>query len=532
MEQGNGAGDKGPGEREIAWMRKWLVEPGGPNRGKPLTLLPHEVAFLRDLFRPGVRMGILSTPRKNRKTTLCAAIVLLYLAGCRARPLSELVSTALSLDQASRIYQETTRLQSPELELRIHDTPSRKSLTLSALRSEYRALSADVKTKLGGGARLHIADELGEVEGPMSDLYEAVEGGMVGHDDALTVIISTQAENDEDLLSVLIDEQLDPETAREDAVLHLYQAPDGCEVSSRSAWRTANPALGVIVKEPALEALAARSERQVEYKGHFRRYHLNQRVPAGESGETRWLGTEERRADWEACAGDVDQLPAPDGPDLFGGLDLSETRDLTCLVWAWRPEESGPVHLHCRTWVPDFNLSKRTREEHIPWATWAEQGIIETCSGKVVDYEDVAEAVVEVWKTLAVVSITFDPWRIGRLKRILESEVGDEWIEENCRPMRQGFQSFSPALGDFDELLTSAGVRHGGHQVLRMGAQVARVQRDPAGSRKLTRKNPRHKIDGIIAAIMSVNGLLNPDGEIEEVEGSLVHPIDPEELWS
>ena len=514
--------DARPGAAEMEWMRKWLVVPGGPDYGKPFELLPHEEKFLGELFRPGVRLGILSTPRKNRKTTLCAAIVLCYLCGPRSKVFSELVSTALSLDQAARIYQEAVRLQSPELAILIHPTPSRKALYYEPLKSSYTALSADVKTKLGGGARLAIHDELGEVSGPISSLYNAVETGMVAHDDALSVVISTQAEADEDLLSIMIDDQL--EDPRDDVVLQLHQGPEGCDVHDRDAWAIANPALDVIVKTRSLIAAADKTDRSPEFKGTFRRYHLNQRVPAGESGELKWLSTDERREQWAACDGEPDELPEGfDGAELFGGIDLSETRDLTCICWAWRPEVDGAIHLKVRTWIPGYRLSKRSKEERVPWATWADMGLVEVCPGKVVDLEDIAEAVVEAEAVCNLVSLRYDRWRFAHLLRILEPVLGEAWIEDHTDAMGQGYASMSPALGDFDEQLAAEALRHGGHPVLRMGAQQARVARDPGGNRKLTRKNPRHKIDGLVAAVMAVAALLAGDsGTLDVPDDGLV----------
>ena len=494
------------GEREIAWMKKALLVPGGPDRGRPFELLPHEEEFLRALFAPGVRLGILSTGRKNRKTTLCAAITLCYLAGPRARASTELVSTALALKQAARIYLEATRLMCRELAAWVKPTPSQKMLDYRPLGTSYQALSADVKTKLGGGARLAIHDELGEVEGPISRLYDAIETGMVAHDDPLSVVISTQAAGNEDLLSTLIDDQI--EVPREDVVLRVHAAPDGCEIDDRDGWRLANPALGVIVKEPHLAKAAERALGLPEHRATFRRYHLNQRVPAGDAGKVRWLD-EGGRERWDAGAGDVAELERVDGlpPEVFGGLDLSETRDLTCLVWAFQPVADGPIHLRLRTWIPDHDLAKRSRDDHIEWALWAEMGIIETCPGRVVRLEDVAEAIVEAYAAWDLVQLRYDRWRMAHLVRIIEPELGESWIEDHTAGMGQGYASMSPALADFEEAMTGGDLVHGGHPVLRMGAHQARVQRDAAGNRKLTRKNPRHKIDGIIAGIMAVAAL-------------------------
>lgn len=547
-----------PGGREMAWMRKALITPAGPQRGKAFELLDHEIEFLRAIYRPDppVRRAILSTPRKNRKTTLCAAITLCHLAGPRAQFGTSLVSTAQALDQAALIYDEACRLMSKSLSAHVKRTPSRKWLEYAHLETQYRALSAEAKSKLGKGPIFAIHDELGEVQGPVFTLYDAVETGMVHHDRALSIIISTQAANDDDLLSGLIDDQLAEED--DNTVLKVHTAPEGCEIDDRDAWRIANPALGTIVKEEKLAEAVKSAKKAPEHISTFRRYHLNQRVAAGVDGALRWMASEERQADWEACEGPVNIVDAPSAgpepqvekglkPRVYGGLDLSESRDLTCLVWAWRPkdwtppadwapppapdEEPGPpppppIHLQVRTFLPDYNLVERCRQERIPWARWADLGLIDLCPGKIVDYELVADAIVEAERDWDLVQLRYDRYRMPQLVRIMEPVLGQPWIDDHCEEMGQGWKSMSPALGDFEELLASRGVVHAGHPVLSVGARQARVWRNKAGSRQLTRINPRHKIDGVVAALMAVAALQDADPGLKPLTGDEV------KIWS
>jgi hypothetical protein len=53
-----------------------------------------------------------------------------------------------------------------------------------------------------------IFDELGQCKGPRPPLYEALETATGAQRDPLTIVISTQARSDNDLLSVLIDDAL------------------------------------------------------------------------------------------------------------------------------------------------------------------------------------------------------------------------------------------------------------------------------------------------------------------------------------
>ena len=92
---------------------------------------------------------------------------------------------------------------SPELSEAVHIRDSAKQLLFPNMGSVYRALSAEASTAFGLSPTLHVADELGQVRGPRSALYEAMETATAAQLDPLTVIISTQAPTDNDMLSIL-----------------------------------------------------------------------------------------------------------------------------------------------------------------------------------------------------------------------------------------------------------------------------------------------------------------------------------------
>ena len=105
--------------------------------------------------------------------------------------------------------------------VRIQETA--KMLACPELGTRYRALSAEATTAFGLSPALIVHDELGRVRGPRSPLYEALETAVGAQEAPLSIIISTQAATDADLLSVLIDDALrgaDPST-----IVRLYTSP-------------------------------------------------------------------------------------------------------------------------------------------------------------------------------------------------------------------------------------------------------------------------------------------------------------------
>ena len=131
----------------------------------------------------------------------------------------------------------------PALSRHITIRETAKELLCPEIGTRYRALSADASTALGTSPVFTIFDEIGQVRGPRSPLFEALETGSAAHGtNALTIVISTQAAVDGDLLSLLIDDAktgLDPLTR-----LFIWSAPMDIDPFSDEALKAANPAMG------------------------------------------------------------------------------------------------------------------------------------------------------------------------------------------------------------------------------------------------------------------------------------------------
>ncbi|TIO90493.1 MAG: terminase, partial [Mesorhizobium sp.] len=235
-------------ERNIRWIENWCRVPDGKRSmiGAPIVLREWQRAELRKIYdNPhGTRQAILSFPRKNGKTALIAFLLLLHLAGPEAVPNSQLYSSAISRDQAATVFKLAAKIVrlNPDLSSAITIRDTAKELLCSELGTYYAALSAEKSTAHGKSPIFAIHDELGQVKGPTSELYDAVETGMGAHDAPLSIIISTQAPTDNDLLSRLIDDALngrDPQT-----VVSVYSAPMDADPFSEETLRACNPAWG------------------------------------------------------------------------------------------------------------------------------------------------------------------------------------------------------------------------------------------------------------------------------------------------
>src|SRR5690606_25723956 len=164
----------------------------------------------------------------------------------------------------------------------------------------------------------------------------------------------------------------------------------------------------------------------------YRNYTLNQRVEASNPFVTASV--------WAANAGE-----SRPGLVAFGGLDLSETGDLTSL------ELVSPVDglwaVESTFWLPAEGIEERSRRDRVPYDTWADQGFIQTTPGRSVEYEYVAKHLATLFQQRDVRKIAFDSWNIRHLlPRLVTPGLSDAFIGERFVEMRQGLITMSPAF--------------------------------------------------------------------------------------
>ena len=477
----------------ILWIEKHCVVPEGRNVGQKLVMAP----FMRDDFEAiydnphGTRRAILTRGRKNAKTTEAALILLLHLCGPRAKPNSQLYSTAQSRDQAGVLFALAAKIvrMSPTLRNAVVIKETAKQLIFPGMGTVYRALSAEAATAFGLSPALVCHDELGQVRGPRSSLYEAMETATAAQEEPLSIVISTQAPTDNDLLSILIDDATaghDPRT-----IVRMHTASPDLDPFSLEAIKAANPGFGIFMNQAEVLAMGEDARRMPSRQAEYENLVLNRRVEVSNPFVSSSV--------WKTCGGEV--LDDFGRRPIYAGLDLAETNDLTALVLIAGHE--GAWHVKPTFWLPSNGLLERARTDRVPYDLWAKQGFLETTPGKSVEYEFVAERLRGLFDRYDVRQVAFDKWNFKHLRSWLEKAGFSDRELERFVEFGQGFQSMSPALRDLESDLLSGKIAHGNHPVLTMCAANAVVTMDPAGNRKLDKKKAHGRIDGMVALAMA-----------------------------
>ena len=477
----------GRGERNARWIEKYLRVPDGRFAGRAIKLTKHQRRWLVAIYDSHTRTFILTMGRKNAKTTFAAMLLLLHLVGPEAVANGQLYSAAQSRDQAAITFSLAAKMVrlSQELSRYVVIRDTAKQLLCPELGTFYHALSAEASTAFGLSPTLVIHDELGQVRGPRSELFEALDTASAAQESPLAILISTQAPDPGDLFNLLIDKALEKPIAGTKVM--VYEAPAEADPFSEAAVRAANPHYDSFMNKTEVKRQMEEAQRLPAREAAYRNLILNQRIEIHNVFISRTVWTENGAE------------PGPlKGKAVYAGLDLSTVADLCALVLL-----SAEGDVHCTFWLPAEGLKEKSRADRVPYDLWAQSGKMTAVPGRAIEYEFVAEHLRRVFTECDVRALGFDRYNMRFLKPWL-TRVGFTDAElAKFIEFGQGFISMSPALRAVESKLLAKKYRHGNHPVLTMCANNAVVVLDPAGNRKLTKQKSTGRIDGMIALAMA-----------------------------
>lgn len=488
------------GERVCSFIEKHCVVPEGSLVGKNVLLDVFQQAFFLAVYDNlhGTNLAIFSIARKNAKTANIAFLVLAHTVGPEAKLNSRLNSGAMSRQQAAEVYNYASKSAelSPTLKDLVKCTPSSKVIHGLPLNTEYRALSADASTNIGGSPVFAVLDELGQIKGPMSPFVDAITTAQAAHDNPLMIYISTQAPTDADFLSIAIDDARLNKPLR--TVCHVYTADPECDVLDETQWKYANPALGIFRSERDLRDQAEKASRMPSFRNTFRNLILNQRVASFAT----FIDPEE----WRKNNGQP--VPLSECVQVYGGLDLSSHLDLTSLVLVGECKDKLK-HVYAKFWTPRKGLADREKTDKQHYSLWEEQGYLTVVEGATVDYEYVARDVAEWLSDLGITpnGIAFDRWRAEIFKKAMD-QIG---LTLPLVEMGQGFKDSAPALDALETIILAGDMRHGDNPLLNMCAINTVAVMDGASNRKLEKRKATGRIDGMVSLAMAV-GIMAREG--------------------
>lgn len=460
------------------------------------------------------RQAYIEIARKNGKSTFASGLAL-YMLLADGEPGAEIYSAATKRDQAKVTFDEAARMVRKSPALSEHIAVHKDKLFLKwDTASKYEPVGRDADTMDGLNIQFGLVDELHAHR--TSEVWDVLLTGMGSRRQSMMFGISTAGFNQSSFcysertyLTQILDGVLE-----NDAFFGvIYTLDEGDDPFDERVWLKANPNLGVSVYPDELRDLAAQAKEMPAVLSTF----LTKRVNIWTRAKQHWIHPDK----WKACAFEVD-AEALAGRVCYGGLDLSNTLDLTAFVLVFPPTGDDPLYrVLPRFWAPASAVTERSRSQRVPYDVWQREGYLTAIPGEVIDYEWIYKQIDEDAQRYNLREVAFDRWGAAEIY-VRMAKQGLTMVQ-----MGQGYASMSAPMKKLGELIVARGISHGGHPVLTWNAHNVVATKDAADNIKPDKAAATEKIDGIVALIMGLDRATRHDPDkssasVYETRGLLV----------
>lgn len=492
--------DEKKAKHAIDFVQCYCRQTKGRDGGKLLSLLLWQQSLTAIIFGfvddDGLRQYqevFLLIARKNGKTTWAAAIAL-YALMCDGEAGPEVYTVATQQKQARICWDEAWRM--------VRKDPS--------LRKRTKTLHNDIKCLYNDGVCSPLTRDSGKMDGANpscvimdeihawtdNNLYDVLQNGMLMRQQPLIVITTTAGFVRENVYDKkyekcveIIDSYENSDAYTNERMLPMmYELDDKAEIDDESVWVKANPSLGGIftiddLRKQWQDATTEEDKRNVLTK------HFN--VP--QTSKLSYFSFEDI---FNPEKFELTGLPISYG---IGGLDLSDTIDLTCASMIFKIPNDDRLYVHQHYWIPESLFERHIKSDKVPYSKWVDDGWISLCPGNHIDYHMISQWFLDLQENnqLYLYACGYDKWQA----RYLTTEMEQYFGASIMKPVIQGKKTLSVPMQNLKALIQEKKVIYNDNPVLRwcMANVVADV--DINGNVQPCKDKAEQRIDGFASLL-------------------------------
>lgn len=339
-----------------------------------------------------------------------------------------------------------------------------------------------------------ILDELHEHK--TSNMIGTMESGMDGREQPMLLQITTAGsdfggpcrEVRSDAVRILNGTDVD-----ETVFAIIYTIDEGDDWTTIESIEKANPNLGVSCRTESVLAQLAKAKRSPSKQITYKTKRLNMWVGA----KAAWMNMLEL----QRCQKKIRLTKKYHGRRCFIGLDLASKYDIAAMALLF-PGEDDQIDAFFKFYLPEETVKESPEDRY---RAWKEANKLIVTKGNVIDYSVIEDDLLEATRLYAVEAVAFDPWQAAQLSQRM-MDKGLEMIE-----VRPTVVNFSEPMKELEKRVKARDWRYNDDIFTWMvGNVVAKV--DKKDNIFPDKESVNNKIDGVVAAIMAMNRVLNDDG--------------------
>ena len=458
------------------------------------------------------REVVLLMARKNGKSILASAIAK-YIWWCDGGYGVKIFNVAPKLDQAEIIYSNIWQMVTldPDWQNR------KKALEAAKKRKEYgddpelarhrmtdlylpvnngtvKKIAFSAKKSDGFNPSLCICDEVAAWAGDAGlKQYEVMKSGMGARPEAMLLSCTTSGYVNDSIFDELMKRStrfLMGDSKEKRLLPFLYMVDDVDKWNDINELRKANPNLGVSVSVDYLLEEIAIAEGSLSKKAEF----IVKYCCVKQNSSLAWLASSTVE---KACG---DQLALEDftGSYCVGGIDLSQTRDLTaCTIVIEKDEE---LYVFAKFFLPAERIDEATARDGVPYGVYVQRGLLQLSGDNYVDYHDCFNWFVELVERYQILplKVGYDRYSAQYLVQDMSAygfHMDDVFFGENLYGVIQETQG----------LLEDQKIHIGDNDLMKMHLLNSAIKMSTERGRgKLVKLAPSVHIDGVAALLCAM----------------------------
>lgn len=436
------------------------------------------------------REVVIIVARKNGKSLFASAIIS-YMAYLDGEYGAEIYCLAPKLDQAYLVYDAFFQMIKAEDELAEFAKKRRSDIYIEQFNTVVKPIAFNAKKSDGFNPHLTVCDEIASWQGDAGlKQYEVMKSALGARRQPLLLSISTAGYINDSIY----DELFKRSTAflkgnsRETKLLpFLYTIDNPDKWNDLNELKKSNPNLGVSVSEDFLIEEIAIAENSLSKLAEFKTKYCNLK----QNSSVAWLKRE--IVDKAEC----EEIRLEDfrGCYAVGGIDLSQTTDLTCS--AVIVEKNEILYAFTQFFMPKNKIKTLQSYDQVPYELFVEKGYIQPSGDNYIDYKDVFD-----WYVMLVRDYEIRSLKIGYDRYSAQYLVSDlSQYGFHTDDVFQG-ENLTPVIREFEGIIEDGRFKIGKNQLLKSHfLNVAMKQNSETRKIRPVKIDSRSRIDGFVAVI-------------------------------
>ena len=426
--------------------------------------------------------------RKNGKTLLAAAIAE-YMTFLDGEYGGRVYFAAPKLEQANLCFEAYHQMILQEPELDAMAQKRRTDIYIEQNNTTAKPLAFSAKKSDGLNVSLAVCDECASWQGDSGlKFYEVIKSSMGARKQPLLLAMSTAGYVNDGIFDELMKRAtrfLLGDSAEKRLLPVIYMIDDAEKWNDINELQKSNPNLGVSVSVDYMLEEIAVAEGSLSKKTEFLTKYCNLK----QNSSTAWLSTQ----DVDRCCGKPLRLEDFRNSYAVGGIDLSQTRDLTaCCVIV---ERGGELYVIAQFFLPRERIDEAIQRDGVPYNIFVQRGLLTLSGDNFVDYKDC-----EAWFRQLVEEYQIFPLQVGYDRYSAQYLVQDmEAYGFHLDSVFQG-ENLWTVLQEMEGLIADGKVHIGDNDLLKSHLLNSAIKMsNERGRGKLVKVNPSLHIDGVAA---------------------------------